>query len=111
MPFMLCAAYNLNLVLKDAVCVQVQIFFDNIQQRYTFFSSSIKGWELLLNTNLMSCCKKEKNPSLKRLYVTRWSSRHDALFAVYFLYTDIMKALSRIALISESKVYVMKQIP
>jgi hypothetical protein len=33
-----CAAHNLNLVLKDAVCIQpVQIFFDNIQQLYTFF--------------------------------------------------------------------------
>jgi hypothetical protein len=40
-----CAANNLNLVLKYAVCTQpVQIFFDNIQKFYTFFSSRIKSW-------------------------------------------------------------------
>jgi hypothetical protein len=48
-----CIAHNLNLVQKDAICVQpVQIFFDNIQF-YTFFSSSIKRWDLLLNVNLI----------------------------------------------------------
>jgi hypothetical protein len=49
-----CAANNLNLVLKDAVCVQpVQIFFDNIQQFYTLFSSRIKRGDFLLNINLI----------------------------------------------------------
>jgi len=42
-------------------------------------------------------------PTLKWLCPTRWSYRHDALFAVYFQYTDIMKALSRIILTSKSK--------
>jgi len=90
-----CAAHNLNLVLKDAVCVQpIQIFLDNIQHLYTFFSSSIKRWDLLLNVNSLSSqnnrsssSKLEKIPTLKRLCPTRWSSRHDALFAVYFQYT------------------------
>ncbi|KAF0763559.1 zinc finger MYM-type protein 1-like, partial [Aphis craccivora] len=83
-----CAAHNLNLVLKDAVCVQpIQIFLDNIQHLYTFFSSSIKRWDLLLNVNSLSSqnnrsssSKLEKIPTLKRLCPTRWSSRHDALF-------------------------------
>jgi hypothetical protein len=42
-------------------------------------------------------------PTLKWLCPTRWSSRHDALFAVYFKYTDIIKASSRIILKNKSK--------
>ncbi|XP_050066091.1 zinc finger MYM-type protein 1-like [Aphis gossypii] len=70
--------------------------------------SSIKRWDLLLNVNSLSShnnrsnsSKLEKIPTLKRLCPTRWSSRHDALFAVYFQYTDIMKALSHIEKASE----------
>ena len=44
-----------------------------------------------------------KTVTLKRLCPTRWSSRHDALFALRHRYGDIIKALVKISLTSDKK--------
>ncbi|CAH0556719.1 unnamed protein product [Brassicogethes aeneus] len=79
-----CAEHRLNLVLNDAstgAIPEVQRFWELIEQIYVFFANSIK----------------------RRLCPTRWSSRNDSLQAVAFRYCDILKALSKIILISNSK--------
>lgn len=40
-------------------------------------------------------------PTLKRLCPTRWSSRHDAIHALRFRYSDILQALTKISLQSK----------
>ncbi|KAJ4921640.1 hypothetical protein JOQ06_027721 [Pogonophryne albipinna] len=41
--------------------------------------------------------------TMKRLCPTRWCSRHDAIAALRYRYVDIMKALTKIALVSEKR--------
>lgn len=76
---------------------EVQKFWETIEKIYVFFANSIKRWELL-STFLSGNCSLK----LKRLCPTRWSSRNDSLQAVRFRYSDILKALSKIILISNS---------
>lgn len=88
-----CAAHNLNLVANDAMSgIPENVnFFGTVEQLYIFFSQSIKRWELLSSSSR----------TLKKLCPTRWSSRSDSLKALRYSYTDVMKALSNIILLSE----------
>lgn len=99
-----CAAHNLNLTLNDAVknITEIRQFYDNVEALYNFFGQSIKRWSLL--SDIMSSDQSEHgNVTLKRLCPTRWSSRHDALTALRYRYVDVMKALTKIALISKKR--------
>ena len=98
-PFIHCAAHNLNLVINDAVnsVTDNDNFFGVIQSIYVFFSSSInrsRDLQLLaVNSSL----------SLKKLCVTRWSSRVDSVRAVRDRFVDILKQLTVISLSSKDK--------
>lgn len=87
-----CASHNLNLVVNDAMSgIPENVnFFGTLEQLYVFFSQSIKRWELLSLSSR----------TLKKLCPTRWSSRTDSLKALRYSYTDVMKALSNIILLS-----------
>ena len=96
-----CAAHNLNLALNDSVknVPGVKQFYDTVEMLYNFFGHSIKRWALL--GELMP--PESRNVTLKRLCPTRWSSRHDALFALRHRYGDIIRALDKISLTSDKK--------
>lgn len=95
-----CASHNLNLVLNDAMnsSMEVKTFFGLVEKIYTFFSNSIKRWQLLLSSQ-----SSDFSISLKRLCTTRWSSRYDSLLAIRHRYVDILKCLSQIILRSKNK--------
>ncbi|KAF3859013.1 hypothetical protein F7725_021412 [Dissostichus mawsoni] len=98
------AAHNLNLTLNDSVknIVELRNFYDIVETLYTFFSQSIKRWSLL--SGIMSSELSEHGKvTMKRLCPTRWCSRHDAIAALRYRYVDIMKALTKIALVSEKR--------
>ena len=97
-----CGSHNLNLVLNDSVkgVISVKKFFATVEKLYVFFGASIKLWQLLQET---SCTENEVQISLKKLCPTRWSSRRDALFAVRYNYLYIVKALTKIVLVSKEK--------
>ncbi|KAJ4941078.1 hypothetical protein JOQ06_027365 [Pogonophryne albipinna] len=99
-----CAAHNLNLTLNDSVknIAVLRNFYDIVETLYTFFSQSIKRWSLL--SGIMSSELSEHGKvTMKRLCPTRWCSRHDAIAALRYRYVDIMKALTKIALVSEKR--------
>uniref|UniRef100_A0A3B4ZPX6 DUF4371 domain-containing protein n=1 Tax=Stegastes partitus TaxID=144197 RepID=A0A3B4ZPX6_9TELE len=85
-----CAAHNLNLALNDTVksVPGVKQFYDPFSSMYNFFGHSVKRWALL--GGLMT--PESRRVTLKRLCPTRWSSRHDALFALRHRYGDIVKS-------------------
>uniref|UniRef100_H3A5Y3 DUF4371 domain-containing protein n=1 Tax=Latimeria chalumnae TaxID=7897 RepID=H3A5Y3_LATCH len=91
-----CAAHNLNLTLNDSVrgIPKVKHYYDVIERLYTFFSHSIKRWAIIFI--------RFYNITLKRLCPTRWSSRYESLLALRFRYLDIMKALTKIVLLSKN---------
>ncbi|KAL4084972.1 hypothetical protein QTP88_027831 [Uroleucon formosanum] len=95
-----CAFYNLNLVLNDAMnsSTEVKNFFGLVEKIYTFFSNSIKRWQLLLSSE-----SSDISITLKRLCTTRWSSRYDSLLAIRHRYVDILKCLSQIVLRSKNE--------
>ncbi|CAK6981674.1 hypothetical protein F7725_021412 [Scomber scombrus] len=94
-----CAAHNLNLALNDSVknVPGVKQFYDTVERLYNFFGHSIKRWALL--GEIMTPVS--RNVTLKSLCPTRWSSRHDALFALRHRYGDIIRALDKISLTSD----------
>ncbi|XP_068127278.1 zinc finger MYM-type protein 1-like [Hyperolius riggenbachi] len=94
-----CAAHNLNLVLQDAVSdiAEISSFMTTLQQLYTFFGDSEKRWQILSSFN------SESSVTLKKLCPTHWSSRFDSLIALRFRYADVLKALSKIILVSSKK--------
>ncbi|CAI6358959.1 unnamed protein product [Macrosiphum euphorbiae] len=65
--FVPCSAHSLNLVGTNAVdcCTQAVLFFNLLQNVYTFFTGSTHRWKVL-------------NASVKGLSETRWSARDDA---------------------------------
>ena len=98
-PFVHCAAHNLNLVVNDAVnsIMENDNFFGVIQSIYVFFSSSInrsRDLQLLAVDLLLS---------LKKLCPTRWSSRVDSVHAVGDRFVDILKRLRVISLTNKDR--------
>ncbi|XP_063749772.1 zinc finger MYM-type protein 1-like [Eleginops maclovinus] len=93
-----CASHNLNLVLNDACqnVAKVRAYYDTVEKLYDFFSASIKRWEILEVQ-----FKVAGQPTLKRLCPTRWASRNDAVRALRFRYPGVMKALTKISLLSK----------
>uniref|UniRef100_H2ZWX0 DUF4371 domain-containing protein n=1 Tax=Latimeria chalumnae TaxID=7897 RepID=H2ZWX0_LATCH len=97
-----CIAHNLNLTLNDSVrgIPEVKHFYDVIERLYTFFSHSIKCWAML--SSFASTLELSSNITLKRLFPTRRSSQYESLLAFRFWYLDIMKALTKIVLLSKN---------
>ncbi|CAB4021489.1 zinc finger MYM-type 1-like [Paramuricea clavata] len=98
-PFIHCAAHNLNLVINDAVnsVVDNDNFFGVIQSIYVFFSSSIN------RSRDLQLLAVDSSLSLKKLCVTRWSSRVDSVRGVRDRFVDILKRLTVISLTSKDK--------
>ncbi|XP_025418417.1 zinc finger MYM-type protein 1-like [Sipha flava] len=72
-------------VLNDAMnsSTEVKTFFGLVEKIYTFFSNSIKRWQLLLSSE-----SSDISITLKRLCTTRWSSRSknkDEIFEANYL--------------------------
>ena len=99
-PYVHCASHNLNLVINDAVESKVDAvsFFGDVQEIYNFFGSSLNRWaELALSADMHSKLK------LKKLCTTRWTSRIDAVRAIRNRYSDILKVMCQIILLSKNK--------
>ncbi|CAB3994722.1 zinc finger MYM-type 1-like [Paramuricea clavata] len=98
-PFIHCAAHNLNLVINDAVnsVVDNDNFSGVIQSIYVFFSSSIN------RSRDLQLLAVDSSLSLKKLCVTRWSSRVDSVRGVRDRFVDILKRLTVISLTSKDK--------
>ena len=94
-PFVHCAAHNLNLVINDAAEATGEgiNFFGAINEMFNLFGRSLNRWaELALTEDGMHKLK------LKKLCATRWASRIDAVRAIKNRYADILKVLARISL-------------
>ncbi|CAB4039316.1 zinc finger MYM-type 1-like [Paramuricea clavata] len=98
-PFIHCAAHNLNLVINDAVnsVVDNDNFFGVIQSIYVFFSTSIN------RSRDLQLLAVDSSLSLKKLCVTSWSSRVDSVRGVRDRFVDILKRLTVISLTSTDK--------
>ena len=81
---------------------ELKQFYDTIEHVYTFFGHSIKRWAMLEGI-ISSDGSPHPGIRLKRLCPTRWSSRYDSLAALRYSYVDVMKALTKISLTSETK--------
>ncbi|XP_025197435.1 uncharacterized protein LOC112596156 [Melanaphis sacchari] len=94
-----CCAHNLNLVICDAAKSSSDAlrFFETIQSKFNFFSSSAPRWALLAFGNETNDIRKK---TLKKLCPTRWEARHKSLFALKERFVDVLKSLSMILLTS-----------
>lgn len=95
-----CNAHNLNLVLSDVArsTTKVSSFFDTIQEIFNFFSKSGPRWaSLSFGDNVANIIKKKV---LKKVCVTRWEARHDAVYVLKDRYIDVLKSLTNISLTS-----------
>lgn len=63
------------------------------------FSGSIKRWKVL--ESQLKVKTEQSTNQLKRLCLTCWASRNDAVHSLYFCYSDVMKALMKICLLSK----------
>ena len=91
-----CLAHSLNLVAKCAAdcCTEALLFFDFIENLYTFFSASTYRWSRLTNALKDTT---SKIPILKRLSDTRWSARADATKALLCGFITIKQVLEDIS--------------
>jgi hypothetical protein len=100
--FVHCAAHNLNLVLNDAVreVIDMQHFFETVQQIYNFFGHSIKRWNIL--SSFISDRERESSTSitLKTLNPTRWAGCYNAIFALKVRFVEVQKALTKTILLN-----------
>ena len=97
-----CAAHSLNLVGQFAAgcCQEAVIFFDFVQNIYTFFSASTYRWGLL--TSALSEADSRK-PVVKSMSDTRWSARADATKSLLLSFQIIKRVLDGMADDAEQK--------
>lgn len=88
--FIPCAAHSLNLVGSNSAekTKPGKLLLGEIQNLYVFFAGSTSRWKIL---------KEKSNISLKCQSSTRWSSKADAVSAVWNKYSEIVEALQDIA--------------
>ena len=86
-------------------------FFKMLQSIFMFLHSSVPRWAILhglLKENFDSNWKEKKCTPLanrknypQEVCKMRWEAKHNSVFALKFRYIDILKALTKIALISK----------
>ncbi len=98
-----CASHNLNLIRNDAVKIQeVRKFYETAECICVFFGHSMKRWAMPSNMLTTQSDSNTKPVTLKRLCPTRWSSCNDAVTALGYRYTNVLKALTIISLKSKT---------
>jgi len=80
-----------------AASIEIQHFFSIIQKLYIYFALSGKRWKIL--TDILPV----GGVTLKKVCSTRWSSRHQAISPIRFNFLNILKALTKIILLSKNK--------
>ncbi|XP_014492284.1 52 kDa repressor of the inhibitor of the protein kinase-like [Vigna radiata var. radiata] len=96
-----CAAHSLNLVGECAAkcCESAVLFFDTLQEVYTFFTASTARWNILFNQYEKAEKKRKESKENKRTHIlqnlskTRWSARSDACVALFESYWEVISAL------------------
>ena len=85
-----CATHSLNLVAVHAASNNVEIisFFGIVHKLYTFFALSTRRWDKISSV---------LNISLKGHSDTRWSSKANAVSALYKQIKDVLHVLSEIS--------------
>ena len=93
-PFVHCRCHNLNLIINDAVTsvTENEKLFGVIKDVFNFFGSSLNRWNDLKLESVQGSL------TLKRLCVTRWSSRIDAVRAILDRCPHIMRILTKLSL-------------
>lgn len=93
-----CASHNLSLVLNDNVksISEISSFYDTINSIYVFFGQSLPRWQCLKELT-DSCAIKL---TLKKLCLTRWSSRYETLLSISVNFIAVLKCLTKIILTS-----------
>ncbi|XP_072389590.1 zinc finger MYM-type protein 1-like [Diabrotica undecimpunctata] len=102
-----CAAHSLNLIVQHAAeCTMESItFFLVAEEIYVFFSASTYRWKRLID--LLKNCDHTFVP--KRVNVTRWSGRFNALKALNLCYQDIKQAVLELSSNEDEKMPVRCQ--
>uniref|UniRef100_A0AAF5DML3 TTF-type domain-containing protein n=1 Tax=Strongyloides stercoralis TaxID=6248 RepID=A0AAF5DML3_STRER len=88
-----CSSHTLNLIGNCAAeaCIGALKYFDFVQNLFVYFSASTRRWNILVNS------MKEQTPHIKRISVTRWASRADAVSALKCNYQNIKEVLIQIS--------------
>ncbi|XP_072400342.1 zinc finger MYM-type protein 1-like [Diabrotica undecimpunctata] len=103
-----CAAHSLNLIVQHAAecSMESTSFFLVAEEIYVFFSTSTYRWKRL--TDLLKNCGHTTFVP-KRVNVTRWSGRFNALKALNLCYQDIKQALLELSANDDEKMPVRCQ--
>ncbi|XP_067127187.1 zinc finger MYM-type protein 1-like [Centruroides vittatus] len=102
-----CASHSLNLVINSASesCLQAITYFNLLEIIYTFFSASTYRWNILEK----AFATNNKHFTVKKLCITRWSCRADAVKAIRFGFDQIKRALLEISLEESQKCSVKEE--
>jgi len=76
------------LIICDAAksTIKVLSFFETVQDIYNFFSSSSLRWKQLPFGEDKGL--KIKNLTIKKLYLTLWEARHNAIFSLKQIFKE-----------------------
>lgn len=87
--FVPCSNHSLNLAGVHAAAASPNSvnFFGTLERLYAFFSASTHRWDIL---------KAYVPKTVKRIVETRWSARHDAVFAIKSHYENVIDALEKL---------------
>lgn len=91
--FIPCSNRSLNLNLKDMASAsgEINAFFLNVQEIFTFLSASSRRWDVLIKH-----CSSFKDLTPELLSTTRWSARHNAIKPLRRNLRKVLAALEEI---------------